>query len=318
MNIVYLDGHTLNPGDLTWAPLQALGNLTVYERTKPEDVVRVLEGADIVLTNKVQLTRDIIEQLPNLKYIGVTATGYNVVDVEAARERNIPVTNVSSYGSQAVAQHVFAFILHFTNDVARLSDSARNGQWTNSPDFCYWFSPLTELSGKTLGLIGFGHIAKEVARIAHAFSMRVMAYRRNAKPEPGYEFVQLISQEELFKESDFISLHCPLTDETKGLINAERLSWMKPSAILINTGRGPLVVEQDLAAALQHKTIAGAAVDVLSVEPPKKDNPLLAAPNCVVTPHVAWVAREARQRLLQMTADNIQAFLKGNPIHVVN
>ncbi|MDQ1087816.1 D-2-hydroxyacid dehydrogenase [Siphonobacter sp. SORGH_AS_1065] len=318
MKIVLLDGYTLNPGDLNWAPLQEIGDFTVYDRVKPDEIVEKAKEADILLTNKSKLTAEILEQLPNVKYIGVTATGYNIVDTEAARKRNIPVTNVSEYSSRAVAQHTFSLILHFTNDVARLNESVRQKQWAKSPDFCYSFSPLTELSGKTLGLIGFGSIAKEVAKIAHAFGMRVIAHRRSEKPATGFEFVEILPLETVFRESDVVSLHCPLTEETKGIINAERLGWMKPTSYLINTGRGPLIVEQDLADALNQGVIAGAGLDVLSVEPPSLDNPLPEAKNCVITPHVAWLAFEARRRLLQMTADNIKAFLNGTPINVVN
>ncbi len=318
MKIVLLDGYTLNPGDLDWAPLQEMGEFTVYDRVKPEEIVEKAKGAEILLTNKSKLTAEVLEQLPELKYIGVTATGYNIVDTEAARKRNIPVTNVSDYSSRAVAQHTFSLLLHFTNDVARLGESVRQKQWAQSPDFCYSFSPLTELSGKTLGLIGFGSIAKEVAKIGHAFGMRVIAHRRSEKPALGFEFVEIMPLEAVFRESDVLSLHCPLTEETEGIINAERLSWMKPTAYLINTGRGPLIVEQELADALNQGKIAGAGLDVLSVEPPSIDNPLQEAKNCVITPHVAWLAFEARRRLLQMTADNIKAFLNGTPINVVN
>lgn len=318
MKIVLLDGYTLNPGDLDWAPLQEIGEFVVYDRVKPEEIVEKAKDADILLTNKSKLTAEVLEQLPDVKYIGVTATGYNIVDTEAARQRNIPVTNVSDYSSRAVAQHTFSLLLHFTNDVARLAESVRQKQWANSPDFCYSFSPLTELSGKTLGLIGFGSIAKEVAKIGQAFGMRVIAHRRSGKPATGFEFVEMMFLETIFRESDVLSLHCPLTEETKGIINAERLEWMKPTSYLINTGRGPLIVEQDLADALNQGKIAGAGLDVLSVEPPSADNPLQEAKNCVITPHVAWVAFEARRRLLQMTADNIKAFLNGTPVNVVN
>ncbi|PQA58509.1 D-2-hydroxyacid dehydrogenase [Siphonobacter curvatus] len=318
MKIVLLDGYTLNPGDLDWTPLEQLGSFQVYDRVKPEEVVEKAKEADILLTNKAKITREVLEQLPNVKYIGVTATGYNIVDTEATRERGIPVTNVSDYSSRAVAQHTFALMLHFTNDVARLGESVRAKAWAQSPDFCYSFQPLTELSGKTLGLVGFGSIAKQVAQIGHAFGMRIMAHRRHAKPELTHPYVEMASLEDVFRESDFVSLHCPLTPETQGLVNAERLSWMKSTALLINTGRGPLIVEQDLADALNAGTIAGAGLDVLSVEPPSPDNPLTEAKNCLITPHVAWLAFEARRRLLQMAADNIRAFINGTPINVVN
>lgn len=314
MHIVILDGYTLNPGDLTWAPFEALGTLRYFDRTPVDATIERARDAEIIITNKAPVTGEMMAQLPNLKYVGVTATGFNIVDVAAARERGIVVTNVSDYGSMAVAQQVFAMILNFTNRIQEHSESVRAGGWAACPDFAYTLRPIPELGGKTLGLMGYGNIARAVADIGRAFGMRILANRRNPQPEPDVEFVDV---DGLFRESDFLSLHCPLTPETQGLVNARTLGLMKPTALLVNTGRGPLVVEADLAAALREGKIASAAVDVLSKEPPSADNPLLSAPNCVVTPHNAWAAVEARQRLMQGAADNLRAFLAGKPVNVV-
>lgn len=315
MNIVILDGYTLNPGDLTWAPFEALGTLRYFDRTPVDQTVEYARDAEVVITNKAPVTGDMMAQLPALKYIGVTATGFNIVDVAAARRRGIVVTNVSDYGSRAVAQQVFAMMLNFTNRIQEHSESVRAGGWAACPDFAYTLSPIPELGGKSLGLMGYGNIARAVADIGRAFGMRILANRRNPEPEPGVAFMDV---DALFRESDFLSLHCPLTPETQGLVNARTLGLMKPTARLINTGRGPLVVEEDLAAALQEGKLAGAAVDVLSKEPPSPDNPLLSAPNCIVTPHNAWAAVEARQRLMQGAADNLRAFLEEKPVNVVS
>jgi glycerate dehydrogenase len=317
MNLVLLDGYTLNPGDLDWSPLEQFGTFTVYDRVGDRDIVELAREADILLTNKAQITREIIEQLPRVRYIGVTATGYNIVDIDAARERGIPVTNVRDYSSMAVAQQVFALVLHFTNDVARLNESVQRGDWNASPDFCYWFSPIPELAGKTMGLVGFGNIARRVADIARAFGMEVLVHRKSNRTED-LEGLRFVDEETLFRQSDVVSLHCPLTDETRHLINRDTLARMKPSAYLINTGRGPLVHEADLAEALEAGRIAGAGLDVLSVEPPREGNPLLGVRNCVITPHVAWAAVEARQRLMEKLVENIQSFLDGAPKNVVN
>lgn len=314
MHILILDGYTLNPGDLTWAPFEALGTLRYFDRTPVGETVERARDAEVIITNKAPVTGEMMAQLPKLKYIGVTATGFNIVDVAAARERGIVVTNVSDYGSMAVAQQVFAMVLNFTNRIQEHSESVRAGGWAACPDFAYTLSPIPELGGKTLGLMGYGNIARAVADIGRAFGMRILANRRTPQPEPGVAFVDV---DTLFRESDFLSLHCPLTPETGGLVNARTLGLMKPTALLVNTGRGPLVVEEDLAAALRDGKLAGAAVDVLSKEPPPADNPLLSAPNCVVTPHNAWAAVEARQRLMQGAADNLRAFLEGKPVNVV-
>lgn len=317
-NIVVLDGYTLNPGDLDWGGLEQLGNVTIYDRTALADIAERAADADIVLTNKTQLSAATIEQLPKLKYIGVLATGYNIVDTEAAKQRGIPVTNIPTYGTQSVAQFVFALLLGLCHQVQTHSDAVHAGDWNNCPDFCFTRSPLIELSDKTMGLIGLGRIGGQVARIANAFGMRVIAVgsgRSNPTPVEGVEWVEL---DQLLAESDVISLHCPLTPTTEKLINAERLSQMKQSAMLINTSRGALINEQDLADALNDRRIAGAAVDVLSVEPPVPSNPLYAAANCLITPHIAWATKEARARLMGTAVDNVQSFLSGQAVHVVN
>ena len=316
MNITYLDGHTLNPGDLSWKPLEKLGNFTFYDRTKPEDIVARAADADIILSNKVLLNAETLTQLPRLRYIGVTATGYNNVDMAAARKQGITVTNVRGYGTSAVAQHTFSLLLGLTNHAELHSQSVRAGDWTHAIDWCYWKTPLVEITGKTIGLIGLGDIGTQVARIALAFGMRVLAYRKS-QVSAG-EGIKVVTLDELFQESDVVSLHCPLTDETRGVINADSLPKMKLSAYLINTGRGGLIHEQDLADALNAEKLAGAAVDVLSTEPPKADNPLLTAKNCLITPHVAWAFSESRQRLMRLVADNIAAFQNGQPTNVVS
>ncbi len=314
--IVVLDGYTLNPGDLDWSALSALGELTVYDRTPPELVLERAAGAGIILTNKTPLPRAVIEALPDLKFIGVFATGYNVVDITAAKERGIPVANVPGYGTSAVAQHVFALLLELTQRTGLHSDSVRAGDWTRSVDWCYWRTPLVELSGLTMGIVGYGAIGQAVARIAQAFGMNVIAATRTPRADGGG--VTFTSVDDLFRRADVVSLHCPLTPETQGLVNADRLATMKPPAFLINTGRGPLIAEQDLANALRNAVIAGAAVDVLSAEPPAADNPLLTAPHCLITPHLAWAAKASRQRLMDAVVENVRAFLAGAPVNVVN
>jgi glycerate dehydrogenase len=316
MKLAVLDGYTANPGDLSWGKLEALAEVQVYDRTPAEQVVERAREAEVVLTNKTVLTREAIAALPKLRYVGVLATGYNVVDVEAARERGIPVCNVPEYSTATVAQAVFALLLEFTNRVGHYARTVEEGRWSACPDFSYWDSPLMELLGKTLGILGFGRIGQAVARIGLAFGMKVLAFRRReAGPVAG---VECVSIERLFRESDVLTLHCPLTPETREIVNAERLGWMKSSALLINTARGPLVHEADLAQALAEGKIAGAALDVLSVEPPRGENPLLRAPNCLVTPHQAWATREARARLLDVAAENVRAWMAGRPVNVVN
>lgn len=316
MKIVILDGYTLNPGDLDWAPLEALGELTIYDRSAQDEIVQRAKDADIVLVNKVVLSENTLNQLTNLRYIGVMATGYNNVDVVTAKKNGVTVTNVKAYGPASVAQHTFALLLALTNHLELHSQSVFRGDWVASPDFCYWKTPLTELAGKTMGLIGLGDIGSHVARIAQALDMNVIAFRKNPSQTQDTD-IQMVPLEEVFRRSDVISLHCPLTEETKDLINKERLAWMKPNAVLLNTGRGPLINEKDLAEALENNVIAGAGLDVLSAEPPVATNPLLSAPNCIITPHIAWASFEARKRLLQMVANNLVAFDKGAPVNVV-
>ena len=316
MKIVILDGFTANPGDLSWKGLEELGTLTVYDRTRPEETVARAADVDIVLTNKVIINREVMAQLPQLKYIGVLATGYNVVDIEAAHEHDIIVTNVPAYSTESVAQMVFAHLLTVTNRTEHYALQNRQGRWTKNPDFCYWDFSHMELAGKTFGIVGLGNIGRRVAEIALAFCMQVKALTSksaNALPA-GIEKADL---EELLASSDIISLHCPLTDSTRHLINRETLSLMRPSAILINTGRGPLVDDQAVAYALAEGQLAAFCADVLTEEPPKADNPLLSQPNAFITPHIAWATEEARSRLLQVAISNVRAFLNAKPQNVV-
>jgi len=313
--IVILDGHTLNPGDLSWDALSALGDLTVLARTPPAQVAERAANAEILITNKTPITAEAIAALPALRYIGVLATGYNVVDTAAARARGIPVTNIPGYGTAAVAQMTLALLLELASQPALHSGSVREGDWIACPDFCYWKKPLVELDGLTLGLVGYGAIGQAVARLGRAFGMKILVHTRTAREEADTEFVDC---ETLFRESDVVSLHCPLTDENKGFVNADLLSQMKATAYLINTARGPLVNEAALAKALNEEQIAGAATDVLSVEPPPADNPLFGAKNLIITPHIGWATRAARERLMNIAADNLRAFLKGTPQNVVN
>jgi glycerate dehydrogenase len=317
MRIVVLDGYTLNPGDLDWSALEALGDCQVYPRTPPERVVERAQQAEIVLTNKTVLSREVLAQLPSLRYIGVLATGYDVVDIAAARQRGILVTNVPAYATRSVAQMVFAHLLNLTQRVADHAQSVRAGDWTRCPDFCYWNSPLIELAGRTMGLVGFGRIGRETGKLARAFGMNVIFYDIRPAAIPPEEG-RAVDLDTLFRESDVISLHCPLTPDTQGLVNRARLGLMKPTAFLINTSRGPLVDEAALADALNAGRIAGAGLDVLRVEPPRPDNPLLTAKNCFITPHIAWATRAARARLLESVVANVRAFLAGQPQNVVN
>lgn len=316
MKIVILDGFTANPGDLSWKGLEELGMLTVYDRTKPEETIARAAEADIVLTNKVIINREVMAQLPQLKYIGVLATGYNVVDIEAAHERGIIVTNVPAYSTESVAQMVFAHLLTVTNRTEHYAIQNRQGRWSKNPDFCYWDFPHLELAGKTFGIVGLGNIGRRVAEIALAFGMQVKALTsKSADTLPaGIEKADL---EVLLATSDVISLHCPLTDTTRHLINRDTLSKMRPSAILINTGRGPLVDDQAVASALAKGQLAAFCADVLTEEPPKANNPLLSQPNAFITPHIAWATEEARSRLLQVAISNVQAFLNAKPQNVV-
>lgn len=314
MNIVILDAYTLNPGDLSWNALHKLGNCEIYDRTPSDKVVQRAANAEIVLTNKTILTSKEINQLPKLKYIGVLATGYNVVDIEAAKARNIIVTNVPSYGTNSVAQMVFALLLELTKHIGLHSQGVKTGRWSNQPDFCYWNKPLIDIENLTMGIVGLGAIGTAVAKLATAFGMSVLAYQRHPKPMPNVKHVDL---ETLFKQSDVISLHCPLTSETQQLINTQSLALMKPSAYLINTSRGGLVDELALSKALQSKQIAGAALDVLNIEPPKSDNPLFKLDNCIITPHIAWATQTARQKLLNIAIANIKGYLKGDLQNII-
>ncbi|MDR1629961.1 MAG: D-2-hydroxyacid dehydrogenase [Oscillospiraceae bacterium] len=317
MKIVILDGYAENPGDLSWEPLRAFGEYSVYDRTPKEKVIERSAGADIVVTNKTPLPKETLARLPNLKFIALLSTGYNVVDIAYAKERGIPVSNIPSYSTHAVAQLVFAFILGHYNHVALHSEAVHAGEWSASPDFCFWKADLFELAHKTFGVIGYGEIGRRAAKIADAFGMRVIVTSRT-KPAQLPEYVTFTDQGTLLKNADVVSLHCPLTPQTQGMVNEEFLAKMKPTALLINTARGPLVDEAALAKALCGKTIAGAGLDVLSSEPPEKDNPLFGAPNCLITPHIAWAGKETRARLMSIFLDNIKAFTEGGPIHVVN
>lgn len=315
MKIVVLDGYTLNPGDLSWDAFHAMGACTIYERTAPGDVLARAADAEVVLTNKTVLSADILGALPKLRYVGVLATGYNVVDVAAARAQGITVTNVPGYGTRSVAQHTMALLLELSNHVGLHAPQVAQGRWSAAQDFCYWDRPLRELDGLTLGIVGYGTIGRCVAEMARAFGMQVLASSRTRRePEAG---VRWISLDELLGSSDVVSLHCPLTDETRSIINARSLALMKPTAFLINTSRGPLIDEPALAAALRAGQIAGAALDVLSAEPPPCEHPLLSAPGCLITPHQAWASGAARTRLLAAAAENLRAFLAGKPVHVI-
>lgn len=314
--IVVLDGYNLNPGDLSWAALQALGEVMIYDFTTPEGIVERSEGAAILLVNKAVIHRQIMQLLPDLQCIAVTATGYNNIDVAAARERGITVCNAVGYSSEAVVQHVFALLLELSNAVGRHHDSVQAGDWAAQRSFCYTLQPIHEIAGKTMGIYGFGNIGRRVGEVAQAFGMRVLATHKHPERDarPGVRFVPI---EQLFEESDVISLHAPLSAANTGIVNAALLSRMKPSALLINTGRGGLVNEEDLLEALQKGNLAGAGLDVLSIEPPAADHPLIGAPNCIVTPHVAWASVQARQRLMDICVQNVQAFLNGAPQNVV-
>ena len=309
MKIVALDGYTLNPGDISWAPIKALGEFVTHDRTPVGQVIERARGADVLLTNKVAFDRKTIEALPGLRLIAVTATGYNIVDVAAAKERGVAVCNVPEYGTPNVAQHVFSLLLELTTHTGPHAQGVREGKWARSPDWCYWDYPLVELSGLTLGIIGYGRIGRAVANIAKAFGMNVIVHHRHGTAADLEEFI---------RESDVISLHCPLTPENTRMVNTAFLSKMKPTALLINTARGGLIDEDDLARALNDGRIAGAGLDVLTKEPPEPDNPLFNAKNCIITPHIAWASRPARQRLMNITAENIRSFRDGRPRNIVN
>ena len=318
MKIIVLDAYTLNPGDLSWESLKSLGELVLYDRTPSYKILERSVGAEILITNKTPFSEATIDSLPDLKYIGLLATGYNVVDTIAAKKRNIIVTNVPAYSTMSVAQLTFALLLELCHHVQRQSDSVIQGKWAQSPDFSYSDFPLIELSGKTFGIIGFGNIGKKVADIATVFGMNIIASSRHQTDQSDRKNFRWAEVNEVLELADVVSIHCPLVPETKGIINAERLKRMKSSAFLINTSRGPVVVEQDLADALNNGIIAGAGIDVLSIEPPAKDNPLFKAKNCIITPHIAWATKEARVRLMDIAVNNLASFINGKPINVVS
>lgn len=317
MKIVVLDGHAANPGDLSWKGLEEIGELTVYERSKPDEAVARAADAEIVLTNKVVFTKEVIEKLPKLRYIGVLATGYNIVDTVTARERGIAVTNVPAYSTESVAQMVFALLLMVTNRTEHYADQNRKGRWSANPDFCYWDTNLTEIAGKEFGVVGLGNIGMRVAAIADMFGMKVSAYTSKDDSQLPH-YVKKKTMEEILAESDVVSLHCPLLPDTHHLINRENLRKMKPTAILINTGRGPLVDDEAVAEALEAGRLAAFCADVLTEEPPRADNPLLRQPNAFITPHIAWASKDARNRLIQVAIDNVRSFVSGNPRNVVS
>lgn len=317
LKAVILDGYTENPGDLSWECIEKLVDLTVYPRTEPEKVLERSMDADILIVNKVHLTREIIEQLPKLKFVSTLATGFNQIDIKALRERGISASNIPAYSTNAVAQMVFAFILELTNQTAAYTADVKNGAWSRCEDFCYWSKPLFELDGKTLGIIGFGKIGSRVAEIGKAFGMEVIAYTPSGKKD-GFPHITFTDLDDVLKNSDYISVHCPLTESTAGLINKAFIGKMKKSAYIINTSRGPVANEEDIKKALENGDIAGYGTDVLSTEPPAYDNPLLTAPNCLITPHVAWAAYETRLRLMGILEENIKGYLSGNPVNVVN
>ncbi|HJD91389.1 D-2-hydroxyacid dehydrogenase [Bacteroides coprosuis] len=317
MKIVILDGYAANPGDLEWDGLEQLGDCTLYDRTSRDQVLERCKDANIVLTNKVPFKRETIEALPNLKYIGVMATGYNIIDTEAAKEKGIVVTNIPSYSTNSVAQMVFAHILNITLHVQKHSDEVHQGRWSKNADFCFWDSPLLELHGRTIGIIGLGSIGQAVARIAFGFGMKVIAYTSKTQLQLPHE-IQKVELDELFEQADIVTLHCPLTDDTRNMVDKRRLELMQPTSIIINTSRGPLINEADLAEALKNKTIYAAGIDVMSQEPPKADNPLLGVENCYITPHIAWASFAARTRLMKILINNVKAFMEGKPENQVN
>lgn len=318
MKIVVLDGYTLNPGDLNWNELGALGELKVYDRTPPDQVIERIGDADVVYVNKVQITQEILDACPNIKFIGELATGYNNIDIIAAKNKNIPVCNIPTYGTNGVAQFTIALLLELCHHIGSHSDAVKRGEWTNSADWCFWNHPMVELEGKTIGIIGFGRIGQRTAKIAQALGMKVLALSNSKKEELETDTCKYAVLDELLAKSDVISLHCPLFPETKGIINKNTIEKMKTGVMILNTSRGPLIVEEDLRDALNNGKVAGAACDVASIEPIQEDNPLLGAKNIVITPHIAWAAIESRQRLMDIAVNNLKSFMEGNPINVVN
>ena len=318
MKIVVLDGYTLNPGDISWEGLEALGEVTVYDRTKPEEVVERIGDAEVVYTNKTPITRDTLDQCGNIRFIGVLATGYNIIDIEAAKEKGIPVSNIPTYGTAAVSQFAIALLLELCHHIGEHSDAVKNGEWTSNPDWCFWKYPLVELAGKTMGIVGFGRIGQDTGKIAQALGMKVLAFDAYKRPELESETCRYADLDTLLAESDVISLHCPLFTDTEGIINKDTIAKMKTGVMIINDSRGPLIVEEDLRDALNSGKVAGAALDVVSTEPIKMDNPLLSAKNVILTPHIAWAPKESRQRLMDIAVENLQCFVDGAPQNVVN
>ncbi|WP_211296713.1 D-2-hydroxyacid dehydrogenase [Polaribacter butkevichii] len=320
MNLVVLDGYTLNPGDLSWDGLKQFGDLKVYDRTtfKTETIIKNIGNATVVFTNKTPLTKSILEKIPTIKYIGVLATGYNVVDVEYAKEHGITVTNIPAYSTRSVAQFTMGLLLEMCHNIGNHNAAVQNGEWLTSPDFTFSKSPLIELVGKTIGIIGFGEIGQATAKLAAAFGLNILVHSRTKYPELETETCQYVSLDTLFKKADIISLHCPLTESTSGIINKATIDKMKDGVLIINTARGGLIIEKDLRDALNSGKVASAAVDVISTEPMLANNPLLNAKNCIITPHIAWAPKEARTRLMQTAVNNLDAFINGNPINVIN
>ena len=323
MKIVVLDGYTLNPGDITWEGFEKLGDIKVYDRTSYDAseenlIVERVGDADIVFTNKTPITKSALNRMSNVRYIGVLATGYNVVDVEAAKEKGIVVTNIPTYGTDSVGQFAIALLLEMCHHIGSHSDSVFRGEWANNPDWCYWNSPLIELAGKTMGIIGYGRIGQATGKIAQAMGMKVLAYDLHKNMDLESETMKHVELNELFANSDVIVLHCPLFESTMGIINKNNIAKMKDGVMIINNSRGPLIVEEDLAEALNSGKVGGAAVDVVMTEPIKSDNPLLKAKNCIITPHISWAPKESRQRLMNIAIDNLEKFLEGNPVNVVN
>ena len=320
MKIVVLDGYTENPGDLSWSGLEALGELTVYDRTpyEAQAIIDRIGDADAVYTNKVPVSKEVLDACPSVKFIGVLATGYNVVDIQAAKEKGIPVCNIPTYGTDAVGQFAIALLLEICHHIGHHSRAVADGKWTSNPDWCFWDFPLIELAGKTMGIIGYGRIGQCTGRIAQALGMKLLVYDAYKNPALESETCRYVSLDELFAGSDVISLHCPLFAETQGIINRSNIGKMKDGVIILNNSRGPLIVEEDLTEALKSGKVAAAGLDVVSTEPIKEDNPLLTAPNCIITPHISWASKESRQRLMDIAVDNLARFLEGNPVNVVN
>lgn len=318
MKIVVLDGYTLNPGDISWEGMEAFGELTVYDRTKAEDVVARIGDAEVVYTNKTPITRETLDACPNVKFIGVLATGYNIVDIAAAKEKGIPVSNIPTYGTAAVSQFAIGLLLELCHHIGEHSDAVKAGEWTSNPDWCFWKYPLVELDGKTMGIIGFGRIGQDTGKIAQALGMKVLAYDAFKRPELETETCHYVDLDTLLAESDVIALHCPLFPDTEGIINKDTIAKMKDGVMIINNSRGPLVVEQDLRDALDSGKVAGAAVDVVSTEPIQMDNPLIGAKNVIITPHISWAPKESRQRLMNIAVDNLKCYAEGKPQNVVN